>query len=325
MLGLLKNHVYPIGIDVRHDSLKLAQLGSNGESISVIAGNMKQRPDHIEPGSGDWQKWTIESMRLLTTYGDFRGKEIIAAIPETDVFIDHIKMPKKNKCKPRDAIFSKIKQKLPFEPLEENTVMQYVETEQDNVLVMASDRMIIDRHLAIYEKAGLSIKSIGVWPLALITCYIKFFGRRRSDLEAIVMLICMEEDCANIVVCRHKNLLFAHSIRIGLNNLIDEHAVSRLVMEVTSCKRQFNMMYRNAQIERSIFLSGQAVDKNVCAIIARQLEMPAQVGDCLAAVEIAKSCRLSREMENGKKNAGGQIDRRECPDNWAVTFGLSLS
>jgi len=325
MLGLLKNQTCPIGIDVRHDSLKLAQLGNNGQAVSVIAGNMKQRPEQVEPGGSEWQRWAIENIRLLTTYGDFRGKEVIAAMPESDVFIDHIKMPKINDCKPRDAIFSKIKQKLPFEPLEENTVMQYIETEQDNVLVMASDRMVIDRHLAIYEKAGLSIKSIGAWPLALINCYVKFFGRRKSDLEAIVMLICMEEDCTDVVICRHKSLLFAHSIAIGLKNLIDEQAISRLAMEITSCKRQFNMMYRNAQIERLIFLSGQAIDKDACATIARQLEMPAQIGDCLAAVEIAKSCHLSRDIENDKDSMNGQIDRRECPVNWAVTFGLSLS
>ena len=325
MLGLLKNRTYAIGVDVRHDSLKLAQLGSNGQCVSVIAGNVKQRPEEIEPSSSDWQKWIIENIRLLTTYGDFRGKEVIAAMPETDVFIDHIKMPKVTDGKSRDAIFAKIKQKLPFEPLEENTVMQYIETEQDNVLVMASERTIIDRHLAIYEKAGLSIKSIGVWPLALTNCYVKFFGRRKSDLEAIVILICIEENCSNVVICRHKNLLFAHSVSIGLKQLVDEQAISRLVMEITGCKRQFNMMYRNAQIERLIFLSGQAVDKDVCAKIARQLEMPAQVGDCLAAVEIAKSCRLSRDVENGKDRLDGRIDRRDCPVNWAVTFGLSLS
>ncbi len=325
MLGLLKNHTHAIGVDVRHDSLKLAQLGSNGQSTSVIAGNRKQRPLEIEPGSSDWQRWAIENIRLLTTYGDFRGKEVIAAMPETDVFIDHIKMPKINKCKPHDAIFSKIKQKLPFEPLEENTMMQYIETEQDNVLIMATERTIIDRHLAIYEKAGLSIKSIGVWPLALTNCYVRFFGRRKSDLEAIVMLICLEENCTNVVICRHKNLLFAHSVSIGLKQLVDEQSVSRLVMEITGCKRQFNMMYRNAQIERLIFLSGQAVDKDVCATIAKQLEMPAQMGDCLAAVEITKSCRLSRDIEHDKGHLGDQIDRRDCPVNWAVTFGLSLS
>jgi len=325
MLGLLKNHTYAIGVDVRHDNLKLAQLGSNGQGISVLAGNRKQRPPEIESGSGDWQRWLVENIRLLTTYGDFRGKEVIAAMPETDVFIDHIKMPKTNNCKPRDAIFSKIKQKLPFEPLEENTVMQYIETEQDNVLIMATERAIIDRHLAIYEKAGLSLKSIGVWPLALTNCYVKFFGRRKSDLEAIVMLICLEENCTNVVICRHKNLLFAHSVSIGFNQLVDEHSVSRLVMEITGCKRQFNMMYRNAQIERLVFLSGQSTDKEVCAAIARQLEMPAQMGDCLAAVEIAKSCRLGRDNEHEKEHLDDQLDRRDCPVNWAVTFGLSLS
>ena len=325
MLGLLKNHIYSIGVDIRHDSLKLAQLGSNGQNINVIAGNRKQRPDGIEPGSRDWQKWVIETMHLFTSYGDFRGKEVIAAMPESDVFIDHIKMPKINDSKPQDAIFSKIKQKLPFEPLEENTLMKYIETEQDNVLIMATERTVIDRHLAIYEEAGLSIKSIGVWPLALTNCYVKFFGRRKSDLEAIVMLVCIEENCTNVVICRHKNLLFAHSISIGYKQLGDEQVLARLVIELTGCRRQFSLMYRNAQIERLIFLSGQAVDTESCATIAKQLEMPAQVGDCLAAVEIAKSCRLGKDIERNKEHLGDQIDRRDRPVNWAVTFGLSLS
>ena len=49
MLGLLKNQTYVIGVDVGNDSLKLAQLGSNGQGTSVIAGNRKQRPAEIEP------------------------------------------------------------------------------------------------------------------------------------------------------------------------------------------------------------------------------------------------------------------------------------
>ena len=325
MLGRLKNQTYSIGIDVRHDSIKLAQLGNNGRGITVLAGNRKLRPDDIEPGSSDWQRWAIDNLHLLTSYGDFRGKEVIAAVPETDVFIDHIKMPKIKNCKPQEAIFSKIKQKLPFEPLEENTLMKYIETEQDNVLIMASERAIINRHLAIYEKAGLTLKSIGVWPLALTNCYVKFFGRRKSDLEAIVMLICVEENCTNVVICRHSNLLFAHSISTSFNQLVDEHTISRFVMEVAGCKRQFNMMYRNAPIERVIFLSDLSVDKGTCSTIAKQLEMPAQIGDCLAAVEIAKSCRISRDVEHDEECTEEQFKGKNFPINWAITFGLSLS
>ncbi len=324
MFGFTKNRICPVGVDLGQSSLKLAQLGNNGIGTSLLAGNSKSMPDDMQPGSSAWQKWAIEAIRLLTTYGHFQGRDVVAAMPTSDVFIDHIKMPKTNGGDLQDVIFSKIKQKLPFESLEENTMMQYIPTEEDNVLVMATERRIIDRHLAIYEEAGLSIKSIGVWPAALANCYVKFFGRRKSDLESVVMLICVEADCTKVVICRHANLLLARSLPIGAGRLDDEQAVTRLVMELTACKRQFALMYRNAQIERLIFLSGQSVGKDICATIAKQLEMPAQMGDCLAAVEIEKSCRLGRD-DHGNGRLGDQIDRRDCHLNWAVAFGLSLS
>lgn len=326
MFGFTKNHICPIGVDLGQRSLKLAQLGkkNNGIGTSLLAGNSKSMPDDTQPGSSVWQKWAIEAIRLLATYGHFQGRDVVAAMPTSDVFIDHFKMPKANGGDVEDAIFSKIKQKLPFESLKDNTMMQYIPTEEDNVLVMATERRIIDRHLAIYEEAGLSIKSIGVWPAALANSYVKFFGRRKSDLESVVMLICVEPDCTNVVICRHSNLLLARSLPIGASRLDDEQAATRLVMELTACKRQFGLMYRNAQIERLLFLSGQSVGTDVYATIAKQLEMPAQMGDCMAAVEIEKNCRLGRD-DHGNGQVSGQIDRRECHLNWAVAFGLSLS
>jgi len=323
MFGLLKNHAYAIGVDVGYDSLRLAQLGANGNGLTLVAGNYKDRPGNVNPASTDWQKWAIDTMHLLTAYGEFRGKEVIATMPTSDVFIDHIRKPKVEDSKLQDTIFSKIKQKLPFESLRENTLMQYILMEEDNVMVLATDRKKVDRHLAMYEQAGLSIKSIGVWPVALTNTYVRFFGRRQSDLNAIVMLLSIEADCTNVVVCRHSNLLLARSISIGFRRLDDEQAVTRLVMELSACKRQFSLMYRNSRIERVLFLSGRATDKEVFSAIAKQLEMPAQVGDCLAAIEIAKSCRLGA-AEADKQETAAVIDRRDPRINWAVAFGLSL-
>lgn len=323
MFELLKNHAYSIGVDIGYDSLRLAQLGSNGNGLTLIAGNHKDRPGNVNPSSTDWQKWAIETMHLLTAYGDFRGKEVIAAMPTSEVFIDHIKRPKVEDGKLQETVFTKIKQKLPFESLRENTMMQYILMEEDNVMVLATERRKVDRHLAIYEQAGLSIKSIGVWPVALTNSYVRFFGRRKSDLNATVMLLCIEPDCTNVVVCRHSSMLLARSIPVGFKQLDDEQAVTRLVMELTACKRQFSLMYRNGHIERLLFLSGRATDKDVFATIAKQLDMPAQVGDCLAAVEIAKSCRLGA-AEADRRETPAVIDRRDPRVNWAVAFGLSL-
>lgn len=334
MFGFLKNHTYPIGVDIGDDTLKVAQLANNGKGVSLIAGGSEARPADVKPGSGNWQRWAIEALRKLTENGKFRGRNIIAATPAGDVFIDHIKMPKVNDDKLQDAIFSKIKQKLPIEP--EDAMIKYIPTEQDNVLIIATERKKIDRHLAIYEKANLQIKSIGIWPTALTNTYTSFFGRRKTDIGAIVMLLDIKTNCTNVVICRHKTPLFAHSMPIGAKQLErapehdEEHLgtrsdeiVTRLVLELTACRRRFTSMYRNAQIERLIFLSGQAVDKDICGTIAKQLEMPAQIGDCLAAVEIANLCDLGVD-----RRASASVEtapQKQEQVDWATAFGLSLS
>ena len=328
MFRFSKSHAYSIGIDVGDDNLKLVQLGENGNGISLIAGQSGNLPESVKAGSSQWQRWAIDTIRQLTSNGDFRGKEVVATMPSHEVFIDNIKIPKAEDNNVEDAIFSKIKQKLPFEPIKENTMIKYIPMEQDNALVIAVERKVIDRHLAIYERAGLSIKSIGIWPTALANCYTNFFGRRKSDFDTIVMLVCIEENYTNVVICRHKNLLFARSLSIGLSHLDKKKSVNKLVLDITECRRQFASMNSRGQVERLIFLSSQTtVDKEMCVSIAKQLDIPAQVGDCLAAVKIIEPSRLGGKPKSNddKESAGTLIDRRNCEANWATAFGLSLS
>ena len=156
--------------------------------------------------------------------------------------------------------------------------------------------------------------------MALVNCYTRFFGRRKSDLASVVMLIEIESDCTNVVICRHKHLLFARSISIGYGQLDDEAVLTRLVLELTGCKRQFVSMHCNSQVERLIFLSNRVADKNIYEKIAQKLEMPAQVGDCLAAININDAPGNDKGQPSGTP-----IDRRDCQVNWSVAFGLSLS
>ena len=317
MFEFLKNHTYPIGVDMGNDIIKLVQLGTNGRGVVLIAAvSSEKRPEDIPPGSVLWQRWAIEALSRLTANGKFAGKCVTAAIPAGEVFIEHIKMPKINDGKEsqmQEAVLSKIKQRLTFEA--EKAMIKYIPAEDDNMVVIATEREKVDRHLAVYEKANLQIQSISAWPTALINVYVKFFGRRKTDLNAVVMLLDTEEDCTNIVICRHRSLFFARSIPLGASQLAagTNEVIMRLVLELSACRRQFSSMYKNAQIERMIFISGQVLDKGICTTIAKQLELPAQIGDCLAAVEIA-----------GHPEIAG-VDRRDSQFSWAAAFGLSLS
>jgi Tfp pilus assembly PilM family ATPase len=330
MVSFLKDHTYsklsllrriakwgPIGVDIGDDTVKMIQLvnNGNGNSVSLIAGGCKNQPGDVKTGTGNWQRWAIEAIRQLTANDKFRGRDVIAAMPAGELFIDHIKMPKAKEGtapddKMQEAIFAKTKQKLPFEP--GDAMIKYVPAEENNVVIMAVERKIVDRHLAIYENANLQIKSIGVWPIALTNSYTTFFGRRKSDVQTVVMLLGIDANRTNVVICRHKNLLFARSIPIGAKQFDSDDTITRLVMELTACRRHFSSMYKKARIERVIFLAAQDESKSVCATIAKKLEMPAQMGDCLAAVKMVDPCSSG-------------IDRRDCQINWATAFGLSLS
>jgi len=312
MFGLGKKQSYLIGVDLGNDCLTLAQLANGSEDTVLIAGQYVNCPADILPGTARWQRWAIDVMREAAQEGHFKGKEVVAALPANEVFIDHIRWPKKFDGKIEDAIFAKIKQKLPFEPMEKNTLIKYIPAEQDNVIVLATERTVIDRHLAIYERAGMTLKSIGVWPVALAACYARFFGRRKSDLDSIVMLLDIEPDCTNAVISRHKNALYACSIPVGTKQLKDEKLTGRLVMELTACRREFLSLYKGVQIERLIFLSGLSVDPDIYRTIAKQLEVQAQMGDCMAAIQMTDPDRFG-------------LDRRNGSVGWALAFGLSLS
>ncbi len=313
MFGFLKRQSHLIGVDLGNDCVKLAQLANGTEEEAyLMAGQCIGRPADVVPGTARWQRWAIDVMRQTTADGHFKGRDVVAALPANDVFIDHLKWPKKFDGKIEDALFAKIRQKLPFEPLERNTLIKYIPAEQDNLIVMATERTVIDHHLAIYERANLAIKSIGVWPVALAQCYALFFGRRKTDLDAVVLLLDIQPDCTNMVICRHKNPLYAHTVPVGAKQLKDEQTVGRLVMDLTAGRREFLSLYKDVQIERLIFLSGLAVDAEVYRTIAKQLEVQAQMGDCMAAVEIRDPDRFG-------------LERRNPTASWALAFGLSLS
>jgi Tfp pilus assembly PilM family ATPase len=307
----------PVGVDMGNDSVTMAQLADNGHGIDLVSGACKKCPPYIKPGSVDWQKWAIDRVREVTSSGRFRGKEVIAALPPADLFLDYVRVPKieakgnskEAKASEEVAVMSKIKQKLPFES--DDAMIRYIPAEEDNALVIAAKREIIDRHLAIYERAGLSIKSIGVWPMAMARSYTRFFGKRQADVKSVVYLLDIGPNCANIVICRHENVLLARSIPLGINQLNGEEMISRFVLELDSFRRLFGSIYRRAQIERLVFLSGRAVEKEICVTIAKQLEMPAQMGDCMAAVKVADPF-------------GSGVDRRDSQVHWAVSFGLSM-
>lgn len=314
MFDLFKKRVNPIGVDLGSGSLKMAQIGTDS-NMQVQAIGYIDKPAKIEVSSGEWEHWAAKSAKLLVSKGGFKSNEIIAAIPSDSMFIDQVKVSKSS-GNIEEAAFAKVKGKLPFDP--KGAVLKYVIVQQGNsygevdVVVMGSDRCTVERHLAIYEMAGLQVKGLSVWPIAITTCFVKFFSRRQEEQETVSMLIDIGANHSNIAICRHLNLLFARMVPIGFAQLNNGDLADRIISEMDACYRYFESV-SSCKIERLVFLSGENVSSEVykkMGEFARRMHTPAQIGDVIAAVDFSSSCRFDRR--------GAQMD-------WATAFGLSLT
>jgi Tfp pilus assembly PilM family ATPase len=83
--------------------------------------------------------------------------------------------------------------------------------------------------------------------------------------------------------------------------------------ELNRCRRYYESTFPNKPVDRLVFVGGEAKQRGLCHAIAREMALPAQVGDPLA--------RMGRTTSVGIESG---LDRRQPQPGWAVAIGLTL-
>jgi type IV pilus assembly protein PilM len=89
--------------------------------------------------------------------------------------------------------------------------------------------------------------------------------------------------------------------------------LNRLIEELNLCRRYHEATFPNKPVDRLIFVGGEARQRSLCAHVAREMGLAAQVGDPLV--------RMGRISDVGIESG---IDRRQPQPNWSVAIGLSI-
>jgi type IV pilus assembly protein PilM len=89
--------------------------------------------------------------------------------------------------------------------------------------------------------------------------------------------------------------------------------ISRLVEELSLCRRYYETTFSNQPLQRMVFIGGEANQRGLCQQIARTLGIAAQVGDPMT--------RINKDSEVGIDSG---IDRRRPQPAWAIAVGLSM-
>ena len=87
----------------------------------------------------------------------------------------------------------------------------------------------------------------------------------------------------------------------------------KIVGELDLCRRYYEATFPNKPVQRLLFVGGEARQRSLCAHVARELGLAAQIGDPMV--------RMGRISEIGVESG---MDRRQPQPAWAVAIGLSM-
>lgn len=229
MLGFVQNwfsrgpfaaKANPIGVDFGSDSLRLAQVRVVDGEHRLIAAASADLPSHIRSDPQARLDFFVDTVRDLLSQGRFIGRQAILSLPVSQMYIQHLRLPRMDDEGLKKALPWELRGKIPIDPgaaLLRHIVAGEIFADNDpkmEVIAMAAARDAVNQYLNAAAKARLDVVGMNVEPKALIDCFAHIF-RRKTDAGMTNLFVDIGLNATRAIVARDGQVLFARVINVG--------------------------------------------------------------------------------------------------------------
>src|SRR4051794_27630065 len=228
MFGFLKTFVAagvnPIGVDFGSDCLRMAQVQMGNGEPRIIAAASADVPSHVRNDAAARASFFVETTRDLLSQGKFKGRQAVLALPASQMYIQHLRIPKMDDEAMKKALPWEARGKIPIDPthaLLRHTIAGeiYQDSEPKNeVILMAAARETVNSMLTSAAKAKLDVLGMNVEPMAIVDCFNHIY-RRKVDQSAVNLFVDIGFKSSRAIVAEGTRILFARTIPIGGEHL----------------------------------------------------------------------------------------------------------
>jgi type IV pilus assembly protein PilM len=336
----------PIGLDLGSRSVKLLQF--NADCTQVLAASRWDLPVGKKSTQDEYDALLVDAIGRAREGREFRGREVVLCLGARELFVQNIRVPKLTGEALDKSIRQEAASRLPFPAAEAE--VRYIETDdvrqgetaKREVIVLATHRPVLERTLAIVERAGLAPVAVDVEPAALLRCYSRQF-RRDQDRDLRAMFVHFGASNTAVIIARGAEAMFIKYIDLGGRHLDDAVArhlkmsqtdaaalrrhngdrradqqdpevarsvaesirpvLEKLCGELSLCMRYHSVTFRGQPLNRLVLGGGEASQPLVEALQAR-LDLKCELGEPLRSFEPS--------LVTGRKS------------QWDVAAGLAL-
>ncbi|MCK5080769.1 MAG: type IV pilus assembly protein PilM [Candidatus Moranbacteria bacterium] len=224
------------GVDFTGSSLRLLQLENKGDDFEIIGWSQKKIPKGvINQGNIVKKEDFIEIFKesLESVHGSFSGSNIMLTIPEEKVFTRVISVPSADDEKSlEETIKWETESSIPVAISELYYDWQILKKEKNkvDVLVMASNKDIIDNYLDIFDGLGFKVIALEPESLSMARSLIT------KKFEDYALLVYLGTDSSNFAICKKNTPVFTANSSIS-GKMMTEVVVKELGVSFEKAER----------------------------------------------------------------------------------------
>ena len=210
-----------LGIDIGSHSIKLVELGRDGQSdVLVSIGSIATPPKALSSTLQADQQAVSEAIKQLVKQANVKTRDVIIALPESLVFTRVIEVPQLSERELSSAIHWEAEQYVPL-PLDQVNLdftilrdSRDTQTSKMEVLLVASPKSLIDKYLKILDQADLN-------PVAAET---EIISASRALVRTVMnvkttLVVSLGAQTTDLAILRNGTLAFTRSISAGGESL----------------------------------------------------------------------------------------------------------
>ncbi|MEA2736645.1 MAG: type pilus assembly protein PilM [Humisphaera sp.] len=230
MIRLTRSQVLPIGLDIGYDSIKMLQVETVGQTLSVYASARQVIPPAAREQPDTRNAAVIDLVRQMFRNGRFAGRRVVVALPREMLHVKNLRMPLIPQHELTAAVKFEAKNIFAFDTdksqiqiLSAGEVRQGIDVRQE-VIVLAAMHEDVNGFLEQLHRCGAVVESLDVEACALYRSQERFI-RRREDEQDVHVVVDVGSRRSEVVIGRGREISFIKGIDVGSYHF--QEAVSR--------------------------------------------------------------------------------------------------
>jgi type IV pilus assembly protein PilM len=356
MFGKDRQSVRPIALDLGHSTIRMLQLGvSSDEDLYVVEAQQTHVDPELDAQPHNREEFVSESIRRMLDQGRFVGRKVISALPNDSLKIRSLRLDPGQTGQIDQILRDEVAQRFGLNP--DTDEIRYLiagnayqgDEIKNEVIFFGIDRVSLEQHLQMLQKAMLEPQAIDAVPCALFRSF-KSSYRRQEDQQLVSVFVEVGCRLTTVIIGRGQEISFIKQIpiagdqinqdvaqRLGISlpeairlrsqlrtatdeafdhvtrqSMIDamSRTVEDLAKEVSLCFRYYAVTFRGEKPQEAVFGGGEAHETALLNALRRHLGIEITIAQPFRGIDLTGSMLAEADATTLSE--------------WAVAVGLGI-